>query len=73
MALSELTKSNIEDAKSHLRGAIRSAATNDSPTVVSFLARILQELELVEKHQEMSDALTNMIEEFKNGDNPFFK
>lgn len=65
MALSELTKSNIEDAKSHLRGAIRSAATNDESSVVTMLSRILQELDSVEKYSEMTDVLTSFVNQMK--------
>lgn len=65
MALSELTKSNIEDAKSHLRGAIRSAATNDEAAIVTALSRILQELDSVEKYSEMNDAISSFMNELR--------
>lgn len=67
MALSELTKSNIEDAKSHLRGAIRSAATNDEASIVTALSRILQELDSVEKYSEMNDAISSFMNELRRG------
>ena len=68
MPLSELTKSNIDDAKSHIRGALRSAASNDSPMVVSFLSKILQELDMIEKHEKMEESINGIIQRLGNPD-----
>ena len=72
MALSKQTLDHLLEAESHLRAAIKSAATNENPLVVKQLSQLLLDLEQCKKIEELMDMLQNR----KSGDSgsfgPFF-
>ena len=45
MALSQQTLDHMLDAETHMRAAIRSAASNEKPVIVTQLAKILLDIE----------------------------
>ena len=57
MALSKQTLDHLLEAESHLRAAIKSASTNENPTVVYQLSKILLEIKQTEKIEELMDML----------------
>jgi len=59
MALSKQTLDHILEAESHIRAAIKSAATNEKPMVVQQLAKILMDMEHCKKFEEIMDMLDN--------------
>lgn len=60
------TQEHLLDVESHLRAAIRSASTNESPFVVSQLAKMLQQLQNIEDITKITNLkLTNLIEKNK--------
>lgn len=59
MALSKQTLDNLLEAESHLRAAIKSAATNENPLVVKQLSQLLLDLEQCKKIEELMDMLEN--------------
>ena len=72
MALSKQTLDHLLEAESHLRAAIKSAATNENPLVVNQLSQLLLDMEQCKKIEELMDMLQNR----KSGDSgsfgPFF-
>jgi len=68
MALSKQTLDHLLEAESHIRAAIKSAATNEKPMVVQQLAKILMDMEHCKKFEEIMDMLDNR----KQGDSGFF-
>jgi len=68
MALSKQTLDHLLEAESHIRAAIKSAATNEKPMVVQQLSKILMDLEHCKKFEEIMDMLDNR----KQGDSGFF-
>jgi len=59
MALSKQTLDHLLEAESHIRAAIKSAATNEKPVVVHQLAKILMDMEHCKKFEEIMDMLDN--------------
>jgi len=68
MALSKQTLDHILEAESHIRAAIKSAATNEKPMIVHQLAKMLMDMEHCKKFEEIMDKLENR----KPGDSGFF-
>jgi len=68
MALSKQTLDHLLEAESHIRAAIKSAATNEKPVVVQQLSKILMDMEHCKKFEEIMDMLDNR----KQGDSGFF-
>ena len=59
MALSHQTLEHLLEAESHLRAAIKSAATNEKPLVVQQLSKLLLDIEQCKKFEEIMDMLDN--------------
>jgi len=57
MALSQQTLEHLLEAESHLRAAIKSAATNEKPLVVKQLSQLLLDIEQCKKFEEIMDML----------------
>ena len=57
MALSKQTLDHLLEAESHLRAAIKSAATNEKPLVVKQLSQLLLDIEQCKKFEEIMDML----------------
>jgi len=70
MALSSNTQEQVDEAISHIRAALRSAAVNDSSSVSLSLAKVMNNLEMMKHSEQMSDKIEKMMEE-SGGDNPF--
>lgn len=66
--LSKQTLDHILEAESHIRAAIKSAASNEKPNIVYQLSKILIELESTQKIEDIMD----MLENRKPGSNGFF-
>ena len=63
MALSKQTLEHLLEAESHLRAAIKSAASNEKPLVVKQLSQLLLDIEQCKKFEEIMD----MLEDRKPG------
>jgi len=63
MALSKQTLEHLLEAESHLRAAIKSAATNEKPLVVQQLSKLLLDIEHCKKFEDLMD----MLEDRKPG------
>lgn len=59
MALSKQTLEHLLEAESHLRAAIKSAATNEKPLVVKQLSDLLLDIEKCKRVEEIMDMLDN--------------
>ena len=59
MALSQQTLEHLLEAESHIRAAIKCAATNEKPLVVQQLSKILMDMEHTKKFEEIMDMLDN--------------
>lgn len=57
MALSTQTLEHLLEAESHLRAAIKYAATNEKPVIVQQLSKILLEMESTKKFEKLLDML----------------
>ena len=63
MALSDQTLEHLLEAESHLRAAIKSAATNEKPLVVKQLSQLLLDIEQCKTFEKIMD----LIDERKPG------
>lgn len=72
MALSRQTLDHIEEAESHIRAAIKSAAMNETPMVVKQLAGLLMDMEQTKKFDEIMDLLQNREDGSSGKFGPFF-
>ena len=72
MALSKQTLEHLLEAESHLRAAIKSAATNEKPLVVKQLSQLLLDIEQCKKFEEIMDMLDNRRPGSKGNFGSFF-
>ena len=63
LMLSKQTLDHLLEAESHLRAAIKSAATNEKPLVVKQLSQLLLDIEQCKKFEEIMDMLESRSEE----------
>ncbi len=66
--LSPKVQEELLEASSHLRSALRNAATNENPRVCKQIADILMCIDTLEKTETLMDTLDSM----KHGMGPFF-
>ena len=59
MSLSKQTLDNLLEAESHIRSAIRVAASCEKPMIVNQLSKILMDMEHCKKFEEIMDMLDN--------------
>jgi hypothetical protein len=59
MSLSKQTLDHLLEAESHLRAAIKSAATNEKPLVVKQLSQLLLDIEQCKKFEDLMDMIEN--------------
>jgi hypothetical protein len=72
MALSEQTLEHLLEAESHLRAAIKSAASNEKPLVVKQLSQLLLDMEQCKKFENLMDMLENRKPGSRGNFDPFF-
>ena len=72
MALSKQTLDHLLEAESHLRAAIKSAATNEKPLVVKQLSQLLLDIEQCKKFEEIMDMLESRKPGSKGNFGSFF-
>ena len=62
MALSQQTKDHLLEAEGNLRAAVRSAAMNEKPIVVTQLSQLLMDIERVREFEKLQDIVDAEIE-----------
>jgi hypothetical protein len=72
MALSKQTLDHLLEAESHLRAAIKSAATNENPLIVQQLSKLLLDMEQCKKIEEMMDMLESRKPDSRGSFGSFF-
>jgi hypothetical protein len=72
MALSKQTLDHLLEAESHLRAAIKSAASNEKPLVVKQLSQLLLDIEQCKKFEEIMDMLEGRKPGSRGNFGPFF-
>lgn len=72
MALSQSVQDALNDAQSSLRNALAYAARNERPVVCNSIAKIMAELETIEKYDQLFDSLENNQEEGGSNFGKFF-
>jgi hypothetical protein len=72
MALSKQTLEHLLEAESHLRAAIKSAATNEKPLVVQQLSKLLLDIEHCKKFEDLMDMLEDRKPGSRGSFGPFF-
>ena len=55
MALSQQTLDHLLEAESHLRAAVRSAAMNEKPMVITQISQLLMDVEHVKTFEKLQD------------------
>jgi hypothetical protein len=70
--LSKQTLDHLLEAESHLRAAIRNAATNEKPLVVQQLSKLLLDMEQCKKIEELMDMLENRKPDSRGNFGTFF-
>jgi hypothetical protein len=72
MALSKQTLDHLLETESHLRAAIKSAATNENALVVKQLSQLLFDVEQCKKIEELMDMFENRKSGGRGSFGPFF-
>jgi len=62
MALSEQTLDHLIEAEGSLRAAVRCAATNEKPIVVTQLSQLLMDIERVREFEKLQDIVDSHME-----------
>ena len=62
MAFSQQTLDHLLEAESSLRAAVRSAATNEKPIVVTQLSQLLMDIERVREFEKLQDIVDAEIQ-----------
>ena len=62
MALSEQTLDHLIEAEGSLRAAVRCAATNEKPLVVTQLSQLLMDVERVREFDKLQDIVDSHME-----------
>ena len=62
MALSEQTLDHLIEAEGSLRAAVRCAATNEKPMVITQLSQLLMDIERVREFEKLQDIVDAEIE-----------
>ena len=62
MALSEQTLDHLIEAEGSLRAAVRCAATNEKPLVVTQLSQLLMDVERVREFEKLQDIVDSHME-----------
>ena len=62
MALSQQTQDHLLEAEGSLRAAVRCAATNEKPIVVTQLSQLLMDIESVREFEKLKDIVDAEIE-----------
>jgi len=70
MALSQSVQDALSEAQSNLRNALAFAARNERPLVCQSIAKIMTELESIERYDQLFDSLED-AQKGDLGDNPF--
>ena len=65
MALSQQTQDHLLEAEGSLRAAVRCAATNEKPIVVTQLSQLLMDIERVREFEKLQDIVDSHIEQKK--------
>ena len=62
MALSQQTVDHLLEAEGSLRAAVRCAATNERPMVITQLSQLLMDIERVREFEKLQDIVDAEIE-----------
>ena len=62
MALSQQTLDHLLEAEGSLRAAVRYAATNEKPIVVTQLSQLLMDIERVREFEKLQDIVDSHME-----------
>ena len=62
MALSQQTLDHLLEAEGSLRAAVRCAATNEKPIVVTQLSQLLMDVERVREFEKLQDIVDSHME-----------
>ena len=66
MALSQQTVDHLLEAEGSLRAAVRCAATNEKPIVVTQLSQLLMDIERVREFEKLQDIVDAEIQRKKD-------
>ena len=66
MALSQQTLDHLLEAEGSLRAAVRCAATNEKPIVVTQLSQLLMDIERVREFEKLQDIVDAEIQRKKD-------
>jgi len=72
MSLSPVTLEHLIEAESHLRAAIRNAASSENPLVVKQLSQLLLDMEQCKKIEELMDMLESRKKDSRGNFGSFF-
>ena len=62
MALSQQTLDHLLEAEGSLRAAVRCAATNEKPMVITQLSQLLMDIERVREFEKLQDIVDSHME-----------
>ncbi len=66
MTLSQNTLDHLLDAECSIRAAIKSAAANESPLIVTQLSKLLYDLDHLKQFEDLQDIITSHLKDKEN-------
>ena len=66
--LSPQVKEHLNDAMSSMRSALWHASKNERPTILTQMAKILNDIDGVSSHEDVMETLDSMMEDLKDKD-----
>ena len=73
MALSKSVEDSLNEASASLRNALAFAARQERPHTCQHIAKMLNEIDILQRTDEMFDTLDSIKDNMKGGENPFGK
>ena len=68
MSLSPQVNDHLNDAMSSLRSALWHASKNERPTILSQIAKVLNDIDSISSHENVMDTIDSMMKDLEGKD-----
>jgi len=66
MALSPQVSEHLNDAMSSIRSALWHGSKNERPSTITQIAKVLNEIDIITKHDDALDSIDNIMKDMKD-------
>lgn len=68
MSLSPQVNDHLNDAMSSMRSALWHASKNERPTILSQIAKVLNDIDSISSHEDVMDTIDSMMKDLEGKD-----